>query len=139
MAMAKFVAFMLVAMFAVSMLQSTLVLASETQANLDGGRSYGQGALRSYRDHEYHLGLPFITNAPTNAQEGAGKLVITIKHACSFVRSAAQSVCVCPQALMETKLCVLATITGRPRGVDQNALEQSHYLSWFSVYLLPFY
>ncbi|GER46040.1 cytotoxic and regulatory T-cell molecule [Striga asiatica] len=47
-------------------------------------------------------------------------------HACFFARNAAQSVCVCHLARTVTSKFALATTTGRPKGVDQNALEQKH-------------
>ncbi|ERM97228.1 hypothetical protein AMTR_s00119p00075570 [Amborella trichopoda] len=42
-------------------------------------------------------------------------------HACSFAKSVAGNVSVCPLASMATSRFVLATMTGRPRGEDPNA------------------
>ncbi|PIN06896.1 hypothetical protein CDL12_20539 [Handroanthus impetiginosus] len=46
---------------------------------------------------------------------------LTRSHACSFARNVASSVGACPLALTATNKFVLATITGKPKGVDQNA------------------
>ncbi|KAL3526527.1 hypothetical protein ACH5RR_011183 [Cinchona calisaya] len=95
--MAKPLALMLLALVAISMLQETAVLAS-------------QG------DHHQNR------NARHNARGGAAG-PSTTSHACSSVKSAAESACACPQAIMGTKPCALATTTGRPRKEDPSALR----------------
>ncbi|GAV58096.1 hypothetical protein CFOL_v3_01630 [Cephalotus follicularis] len=72
-------------------------------------------------------------NAHHSAQGDAARPNI-ISHACSSVRSAAKSACVCPRGIMGIKMRALATTTGRPRKVDLSALEQ--YLHNYSIYLL---
>ncbi|GAV69370.1 hypothetical protein CFOL_v3_12871 [Cephalotus follicularis] len=47
----------------------------------------------------------------------------TRSHACSFAKSAVPSACVCLQELMATSKFALATMTGRPREEDPNALD----------------
>ncbi|KAK9926012.1 hypothetical protein M0R45_023268 [Rubus argutus] len=57
----------------------------------------------------------------------------TTNHACSSARNAVLSVCVFLLASMATKLCALATTTGRPRKEDPNVLESffsEGYLSY---------
>ncbi|KAM7511319.1 hypothetical protein LguiB_010194 [Lonicera macranthoides] len=54
-------------------------------------------------------------------------------HAYFSATNVAPSASVCHLAFMATKLCALATITGRPRKEDQNALSflgLYYYLSW---------
>ncbi|EOY03461.1 Uncharacterized protein TCM_018553 [Theobroma cacao] len=63
-------------------------------------------------------------NAQHSVRGGAAR-PSTISHACSSVRNAAGNACVCPQGIMGTKLCALATTTGRPRKEDPSALEES--------------
>ncbi|KAF2299473.1 hypothetical protein GH714_032080 [Hevea brasiliensis] len=67
-------------------------------------------------------GVSRATNAHHNARGGAAR-PNTISHACSSVRSAAESACVCLQGIMGIKLFGLATTTGRPRREDPSALE----------------
>ncbi|GFQ02889.1 protein gast1 [Phtheirospermum japonicum] len=45
-------------------------------------------------------------------------------HAWSSAKNVVQSVCVCHLAHMGTSKFALATTTGKPRKVDQNALEK---------------
>ena len=76
-------------------------------------------------------GVSRATNAHHSAQGGAAR-PNTTSLACSSARNAAASACVCPQVSMGTRLCALATTTGRPRKEDPNALEAfepSFYLS----------
>ncbi|KAH7845119.1 hypothetical protein Vadar_016838 [Vaccinium darrowii] len=47
----------------------------------------------------------------------------TRSRACSSVRNAAPSACAYPQEPMATRTSALATIIGRPREEDPNALE----------------
>ncbi|KAF8395645.1 hypothetical protein HHK36_019595 [Tetracentron sinense] len=49
----------------------------------------------------------------------------TRSHACSSAKSVAPSACACLPAHMETSSSALATITGRPRGEDPNARDDS--------------
>lgn len=44
-------------------------------------------------------------------------------RACSSAKSVVPSACACPPARTETSKCALATITGRPREEDPNALK----------------
>ncbi|KAH6798563.1 hypothetical protein C2S51_035047 [Perilla frutescens var. frutescens] len=44
-------------------------------------------------------------------------------HVCFSVKNAVQNACVCLRVLMGTSSYALATITGRLREVDQNALD----------------
>ncbi|KAE8021682.1 hypothetical protein FH972_007553 [Carpinus fangiana] len=97
--MAKFVAALLLALIAISMLQ-TVVLAS-----------HGHGG----HHHDNN-------NAHRNARGGAAR-PNTTSHACSSVRSAAKSACACLRGITGTKLCALATTTGRPRKEAPSALE----------------
>ncbi|OVA13370.1 hypothetical protein BVC80_285g107 [Macleaya cordata] len=99
MATLKFVALMLLALLAVSMLETTQVIAKDTQYQLQR-RGSAMGDVR----------------------RGAARRSTT-SHACSSVRSAAGLACVCPQVSMATKLCALATTTGRPRKEDPSALR----------------
>ncbi|KAL3620346.1 hypothetical protein CASFOL_035258 [Castilleja foliolosa] len=48
-------------------------------------------------------------------------------HACSTAKNVVQCVCVCHLAHMGTSKFALATTTGKPREVDQNALEKKTY------------
>ncbi|KAK9925078.1 hypothetical protein M0R45_033419 [Rubus argutus] len=98
MAMVKFVAALILSLLAISMLQ-TMVMAK-----------HGHGG--------HHKG----NNAHHSAQGGAAR-PNTTSPACSSARNAVASACVSPRGIMETKLCALATTTGRPRKEDQNALE----------------
>lgn len=73
--------------------------------------------------------LNFEQNAHHNAQGGVRKHNTT-KRACFSVRSVVRNACVFLQATMVTKLCALATTTGRQRKEVPNALEPSlAYLS----------
>ncbi|XVF58272.1 hypothetical protein PTKIN_Ptkin07bG0051700 [Pterospermum kingtungense] len=96
--MAKLVAAFFLALIAISMLQ-TMVMASHGH----GGHHYDQNAHHSAR--------------------GGAARPNTISLACSSVRNAAANACVCPLDIMETKLCALATTTGRPRKEDPSALN----------------
>ena len=68
------------------------------------------------------LGASRATNAHHNARGDAAR-PNTTSPACSSVRNAAKSVCVCPQGIMGTKVCALATTTGRPSKEDPSALD----------------
>ncbi|PON93590.1 hypothetical protein TorRG33x02_105740 [Trema orientale] len=70
------------------------------------------------KEAEYHLD----SNARENAQGDAAKHNTT-NHACFSAKNAATSAFVCLLATMATKLCALATTTGRPREEDPSALE----------------
>ncbi|CAA2989850.1 Hypothetical predicted protein [Olea europaea subsp. europaea] len=70
-----------------------------------------------------HLG------APVDAQKHLSR-----SHACSSVKNAVQSVCVCLLAHMATSKYALATITGKPREVDQSALEKSQLAHFLPAY-----
>ncbi|KAL4322586.1 hypothetical protein AHAS_Ahas14G0225300 [Arachis hypogaea] len=97
--MAKFFAAFILALIAISMLQ-TMVMA----ANGQGGHLYDN------------------KNAHHNAQGGVAR-PNTTSPACSFVRSVVGSAFVFLRGIMVTKLFALATTTGRPRKEDQNALK----------------
>ncbi|KAL3525931.1 hypothetical protein ACH5RR_014303 [Cinchona calisaya] len=68
--------------------------------------------------------LQEIANALHNARGGAAE-PSTTSHACSSVKSVAESACVCHRVIMGTKLFVLATTTGRPNMEDPSALSPS--------------
>uniref|UniRef100_A0A2P2NHI3 Gibberellin-regulated protein 6-like n=1 Tax=Rhizophora mucronata TaxID=61149 RepID=A0A2P2NHI3_RHIMU len=72
-------------------------------------------------------GVSRATNAHHNARGGAAR-PSTTSPACSSAKSAAQSVCACPQGIMGIRPCALATTIGRPRKEDPNALDQLHNL-----------
>ncbi|XVF16621.1 hypothetical protein REPUB_Repub10bG0048300 [Reevesia pubescens] len=74
------------------------------------------------------------TNAHHSARGGAAR-PNTTSPACSSVRNAARNACVFLQGIMATKLCALATTTGRPRKEDPSALKLSRI---FSPIFLPF-
>ncbi|RYR33106.1 hypothetical protein Ahy_A10g047679 [Arachis hypogaea] len=99
MAKSKFLAVLILALIAISMLQ-TVVMAS-----------HGHGG------HHYN-----DQNAHQNVQQGAVG-PNTTSRACFFVRSAVTSASVFPRGIMGTKLSAPATTTGRPRKEDQNALD----------------
>ncbi|KAM7508005.1 hypothetical protein LguiA_018458 [Lonicera macranthoides] len=104
MAMAKFFAFLLLALLTISFLQTTVA---------SGGHHNNRNA-----DH--------------NAIGGAARPSTTM-HAYFSATNVAPSASVCHLDFMATKLCALATITGRPRKEDQNALNflgLYYYLSW---------
>lgn len=61
-------------------------------------------------------------NAHHNARGGAEKHSTT-RRACFSVRSAVGNACACLLGIMATKLCALATTTGRPRKEDPSVLE----------------
>ncbi|KAL6287870.1 hypothetical protein ACE6H2_012260 [Prunus campanulata] len=98
MTMAKFFAALILALLAISMLQTTVMA------------NHGHGG--------HHGG----NNARHNARGDAAR-PNTTSPACSSVRNAAKSVCVCPQGIMGTKMCALATTTGRPSKEDPSALD----------------
>ncbi|KAL2335508.1 hypothetical protein Fmac_016721 [Flemingia macrophylla] len=99
MAVARLLVVLIMAIIAISMLQ-TMVMAS-----------HGHGG------HHYN-----DKNALHNAREGvAGHS--TTSPACFSARSAAENAYVCPRGIMGTKLCALATTTGRPRKEAPNALN----------------
>lgn len=79
----------------------------------------------SYGKQVSHNHLSNLQSVDQDAATGAQKQH-TRSHACSSARNAVQSVCVCQLAPMATSKPALATITGRPRGVDLNALEYFH-------------
>ncbi|PIM98637.1 hypothetical protein CDL12_28879 [Handroanthus impetiginosus] len=67
----------------------------------------------------------------------------TRSRACSSARNAVQSVCACLQAHTATSKFAPATITGRPREADQNALETIQGTSCYSfctsgLLIIPF-
>ncbi|KAG2404089.1 hypothetical protein LR48_Vigan03g024500 [Vigna angularis] len=99
MAMAKFLAAMILALIAISMLQTVVMAAN------------GHG------DH-----LNDNKNAHHNARGDATR-PNTTSPACFSVRSAAGSACVFLRVIMVIRLCALATTTGRPRREDPSALE----------------
>ncbi|KAK3036632.1 hypothetical protein RJ639_030201 [Escallonia herrerae] len=122
MAMAKFLAFMLLAFLAISMLQ-TMVMASHGH----GGHHKVKKGLE-YSDMILILCLESVCNdqnAHRSAREGAAGPSIT-SPACSSARSVAPSACASHQASTGTKVPALATTTGRPRKEDPNALNQIH-------------
>ncbi|XVE56931.1 hypothetical protein DITRI_Ditri04bG0050400 [Diplodiscus trichospermus] len=94
--MAKLVSLLLLALLGISMVATT-VMAKETQYHLDG-------------------------NAQKSAQGDVARLS-TISHACFSVKNAVPSAFVFPLAIMATKLCALATTTGRPSVEDPNVLD----------------
>lgn len=55
-------------------------------------------------------------------------------HACFSVKNAVQSVCACLLGHMATSKFALATITGKPRAVDQNALENFQFAHFVPAY-----
>ncbi|KAG5013883.1 hypothetical protein glysoja_006059 [Glycine soja] len=97
--MAKFFAAMILALFAISILQTVVMAANE-----QGGHLYDN------------------KNAHHNARGDVAR-PNTTSPACFSVRSAAGNACVCPRGIMVIKLCALATTTGRPRKEDPSALE----------------
>ncbi|QHO10313.1 uncharacterized protein DS421_14g488750 [Arachis hypogaea] len=101
--MAKFFAAFILALIAISMLQ-TMVMAANGQGGhfYDNKSQYGPGSVKSYRG----VARPNTTSP-----------------ACSFVRSVVGSAFVFLRGIMVTKLFALATTTGRPRKEDQNALK----------------
>ncbi|XVE68140.1 hypothetical protein DITRI_Ditri09bG0045400 [Diplodiscus trichospermus] len=111
--MAKLVAAFFLALIAVSMLQ-TMVMASHGR----GGHHYDQNAHHSAR--------------------GGAARPNTISHACSSVRNAAANASVFLQGIMGTKLCALATTTGRPRKEDPSALELEEPFPIFLLFYLYF-
>ncbi|RDX80686.1 hypothetical protein CR513_38739, partial [Mucuna pruriens] len=114
MAMAKFFAAMILALIAISMLQ-TLVMAANGQ----------EGHLYDNK------------NAHHNARGDVAR-PNTTSPACFSVRSAAGNACVCPRGIMVIKPCALATTIGRPRKEDPSALElHLHQPFLFSIYLFP--
>ncbi|CAL5441580.1 unnamed protein product [Camellia sinensis] len=106
--MAKFASLLLLALLAISMVATT-VLAADAQYHLSRQLS-GQGSLKSYH------------NAHHNARGGVAKHN-TRNHACSSATNVAQSACVFPLAIMGTRVCALATTTGRPREEAPSALK----------------
>ncbi|KAL9343584.1 hypothetical protein Peur_064015 [Populus x canadensis] len=114
--MAKFVAVFLLALIAISMLQ-TLVVASHGR----GGHHNNNKCCDCRTNMD--LGVSRASNVHHNARGGVAR-PSTISHACSSVRSAARSASAFPQGIMGIKLCALATTTGRPRKEGLSALEQ---------------
>ncbi|GMQ10638.1 hypothetical protein CsSME_00053564 [Camellia sinensis var. sinensis] len=94
--MAKFASLLLLALLAISMVATTVLAA----------------------DAQYHLSR----NAHHNAKGGVAKHN-TRNHACSSATNVAQSACVFPLAIMGTRVCALATTTGRPREEAPSALK----------------
>ncbi|KAF8403587.1 hypothetical protein HHK36_011691 [Tetracentron sinense] len=94
---------------------STEIPASHAQA-ASNSHMYGvtQGSLHPQGESTVHRA------APLDAQRQ-----LTRSHACSSAKSVAPSACVCLRAHTETSSLALATITGRPRGEDPNALNYS--------------
>ncbi|KAL0450549.1 UNVERIFIED_CONTAM: hypothetical protein Slati_1611300 [Sesamum latifolium] len=112
--MAKFFAFVLVALVAITMLQIPAMASEESY--LSNKSRYGPGSLKSFRKCS--------NSAPHSAREDAARHSTT-SPACSSVKSAAESAFACPRAFMATKLFALATTTGRPRKEAQVPLIQS--------------
>ncbi|KAF7819709.1 hypothetical protein G2W53_025164 [Senna tora] len=100
--MAKFVALLILALLAISMLHTVM-------------GAHGRGG-HHYNDKNAHH------NALGDAREHN-----TTSPACSSVRNAVANACACLLAIMATKLCALATTTGRPRKEDQSALDHPYY------------
>lgn len=67
-------------------------------------------------------GVLRVTNAHHNAQEDVARHSTT-NHACSTAKNVVPSACVFLLATMETRLCALATTTGRLRVEAPNALK----------------
>lgn len=57
-------------------------------------------------------------------------------HVCFSVKNAVQNACVCLQGLMGTSSCALATMTGRLRGEDQNALDLLYKINAFKFFYI---
>ena len=87
-----------------------------------------------------HGELGHEQNAHQNARGDVARHNTT-SHACSSARNAATSAFVFLLASMATKLCALATITGRPREEDPNAPETSSTTTSMSsfYYLIGFF
>ncbi|KAF7121314.1 hypothetical protein RHSIM_Rhsim13G0216800 [Rhododendron simsii] len=66
-----------------------------------------------------------LKSAEGSARVGAQRRR-TRSHACSSARSVVLNACVCLREPMETSRFALATITGRPREEDPNALESGN-------------
>uniref|UniRef100_M1D6F7 Gip1 n=1 Tax=Solanum tuberosum TaxID=4113 RepID=M1D6F7_SOLTU len=64
----------------------------------------------------------FYQNVYHNVRGGVARHSTT-SHACSSAKNVATSVCVFHLVLMETRLFVPVTTTGRPRKEDLNALK----------------
>ncbi|MED6123220.1 hypothetical protein PIB30_047109 [Stylosanthes scabra] len=88
----------------------------------------GKEALSMISRANMDLEVSRVPNALHNAQGGVGR-PNTTSPACSSVRSVAGSAFVFLRAIMVTKLFALATTTGRPRKVDQNALKLHHFIN----------
>ncbi|KAF7802984.1 hypothetical protein G2W53_042095 [Senna tora] len=110
MAMPKLLASLLLALIAISMLHTVLMMVKEVTS------------MKIIRDQIMDPEVSISTNAPHNARGGARR-PNTRSHACSSVTSAAGNACVCPRGIMGIKPFALATTTGRPRKEDPNALE----------------
>ncbi|CAL5362215.1 unnamed protein product [Camellia sinensis] len=103
--MAKFASLLLLALLAISMVATTC-----SGSRCPVSPLQGQGSLKSYH------------NAHHNARGGVAKHN-TRNHACSSATNVAQSACVFPLAIMGTRVCALATTTGRPREEAPSALK----------------
>ncbi|TXG57551.1 hypothetical protein EZV62_015380 [Acer yangbiense] len=114
--MAKSVAFFLLTLLAITMLQ-TMVMAS----NGHGGHHYDQVLIdQSLIIDVMDLGVSRAINVEESATGDVG-IHSTTKPALHSVTNAAKSVCVCLQGIMGINKFVLATTTGRPRKEDPSA------------------
>ncbi|XWS40878.1 hypothetical protein CRYUN_Cryun17cG0033800 [Craigia yunnanensis] len=120
--MAKLVAAFFLALIAIPMLQS-MVMASP-----------GHGGQQNIMALE----VSRATNVHHSARGGAAR-PNTISHACSSVRNAVRNACVFLQGIMGTKLCALATTTGRPRKEDPSALKLEESFPIFLPFILSLF
>ncbi|KAI7985267.1 hypothetical protein LOK49_LG14G00678 [Camellia lanceoleosa] len=68
------------------------------------------------------ISMVATTVLAADAQGGVAKHS-TRNHACSSATNVAPSACVFPLAIMGTRVCALATTTGRPREEAPSALK----------------
>ncbi|KAL5143553.1 hypothetical protein HKD37_09G026478 [Glycine soja] len=124
--MAKFFAAMILALFAISILQTVVMAANEQGGHLYDNKVYISlpilHSLVSLSLANMEVEVSRVTNAHHNARGDVAR-PNTTSPACFSVRSAAGNACVCPRGIMVIKLCALATTTGRPRKEDPSALE----------------
>nr|AFK43150.1 unknown [Lotus japonicus] len=87
----------------------------------------GMEAITTLTRKNMDLEVSRATNAHHNARGGAAG-PSTTNLACFSAKSAAGLASVCPRVIMGTKLCALATTTGRPREEVPSALKHVLHL-----------
>ncbi|KHN13617.1 hypothetical protein glysoja_019304 [Glycine soja] len=119
--MAKFFAAMILALIAISMLQTVVMAANEQGGHLYDNKGSTSADLSFLIVFFFRANMEVGVSRDTNAHHNARGDVArpnTTSPACFSVRSAAGNACVCPRGIMVIKLCALATTTGRPRKED---------------------